>query len=310
MVSSPLVPSTLPTSAPPPSSSTTVSARTHYDTPTTDTFYHLVWGGEDIHTGIYTSPTTTIADASRATIAKMAEILTASRTAPTPQTRILDLGAGYGGSARWLASKYGCHVTCLNLSSLQNNRNVLLNREAGLDSLISVVEGNFEHLPPEVVDNGPYDVIWSQDSFLHASDREKIVHEIARVLVPAADGKKGRVIFTDLMASEEGGFEKRAGLMAMMMDRLHLQSWGTVRAYRRMFEGEGFQDLGYWDGVENFGTHYQRVGEELERKREAGEFKEADLDESVVQKQASGMENWVWAAKEGCVDWGIFCFGR
>ncbi|KAI4167397.1 MAG: hypothetical protein LQ343_007250 [Gyalolechia ehrenbergii] len=304
MAPSPLLSSPLSSSAPPPSA--TNSARTHYDTPTTDTFYHLIWGGEDIHTGIYTSPTTTIADASRATVAKMADILTSSGTPLIPSTRILDLGAGYGGSARWLARRYGCHVTCLNLSSVQNNRNIILNREAGLDTLISVYEGNFESLPPEVVEKGPYDVIWSQDSFLHSSDREKLIDEITRVLVP---NEKGRVIFTDLMASEDA-FEKQPDLMRMMMERLHLGGLATMRLYLEVFKRKAFRDLVYWDGVENFGIHYRRVGEELERKRRTGELRGVVVDEGVVEKQALGMRNWVRAAEEGCVDWGIFCFGR
>ncbi|KAI4181663.1 MAG: hypothetical protein L6R41_006479 [Letrouitia leprolyta] len=305
------------TSAPLPSQSPTAttittSARTHYDTPTTDTFYHLIWGGEDIHTGIYTSPQTTIADASRATIEKMASILIASGTSITSQTRILDLGAGYGGSARWLARKYGCRVTCLNLSSVQNERNVLLNQQAGLDALISVHEGSFEALPPEILEKGPYDVIWSQDSFLHASDREKVVEEIARVLVPGGEEEEeeeeeGRVIFTDLMASEDA-FEKQPELMQAMMQRLHLDSLATVRSYVGAFGKKGFKDLGYWDGKEYFGTHYRRVGEELERAREVGGL--GNVDEEVVERQAMGMKRWVKAAEEGCVDWGIFCFGR
>lgn len=235
----------------------------------------------------------------------MASILIASGHPISSKTRILDLGAGYGGSARWLAREYGCHVTCLNLSSVQNKRNILLNQQTGLDRLISVHEGNFESLPSEVVENGPYDVIWSQDSFLHASDRGKVVEEIARVLVPQEG--KGRVIFTDLMASEDA-FDKQPELMRMMMERLHLNSLATVRSYLDAFQEKGFKDLGYWDGKEYFGTHYRRVGEELERVMKEGGM--GDVDMEVVEKQAVGMKRWVRAAEKGCVDWGVFCFGR
>ena len=38
-------------------------------------------------------------------------------------TRILDLGSGYGGSGRYLARRFGAHVTCLQLSTTQNALN-------------------------------------------------------------------------------------------------------------------------------------------------------------------------------------------
>lgn len=282
-------------------SSATHSARTHYDTPTTDTFYYQIWGGEDIHTGIYTSPTSTIFAASQRTVIKMAETLASTGVPLSPESRILDLGAGYGGAARYLAKTYGCGVTCLNLSPLQNERNRAMNAEAKLAHLVAVVEGSFESLPKDVVELAPFDVVWSQDSFLHSSDREKIVEEIDRVLIPAG----GRVVFTDLMASKDA-FAKQQGLMEVMMSRLSLSSLGSVESYTSAFVGRGFRDLGYWDGFENFATHYRKVGDELERKRKGMQ----GVDEAVIEKQAVGMRNWVRAAEEGCVDWGIFCFGR
>ncbi|KAI4147763.1 MAG: hypothetical protein L6R39_003016 [Caloplaca ligustica] len=284
-----------------PTSSPTASARTHYDTPTTDAFYYQIWGGEDIHTGIYTSLTDTIADASQRTVVKMAEKLAASGLSLDSTKRVLDQGAGYGGAARWLAKAYGCKVTCLNLSSVQNERNKAMTKEAKLDGLVEVVEGVFEDLPREVKDGGPYDVVWSQDSFLHSADREKIVEEIDGVLVP----KGGRVIFTDLMASKDA-FAKQPELMEAMMSRLDLSSLGSVESYKMAFERRGFQDLGYWDGVENFSIHYGKVGDELERKE--GEMQ--GVDKAVIEKQAVGMKNWIKAAEEGCINWGIFCFGK
>lgn len=53
------------------------------------------------------------------------------------KTRVLDVGAGYGGSARCLARSRGCPVTCLNLSAVQNERNRRLTAEQGLENLVS-----------------------------------------------------------------------------------------------------------------------------------------------------------------------------
>ncbi|MDA2912268.1 methyltransferase domain-containing protein, partial [Nitrospiraceae bacterium AH_259_D15_M11_P09] len=80
------------------------------------------------------------------------------------RARILDLGAGYGGAARYLAKTYGCHVGCLNLSEVQNQRNRDLNRSQGMDLQINVVDGSFEEIP---LGDALVDVVWSQDAFLH-----------------------------------------------------------------------------------------------------------------------------------------------
>ena len=55
------------------------------------------------------------ARASRRTVETMAGLIDGLG----PDTRVVDLGSGYGGAARYLAGTYGCKVTCLNLSGTQ-----------------------------------------------------------------------------------------------------------------------------------------------------------------------------------------------
>ncbi|KAL8788915.1 MAG: hypothetical protein Q9213_001438 [Squamulea squamosa] len=285
------------------SSNDTNPTKTYYDDPGTDRFYTLLWGGQDIHTGIYTSPTDTITFASQQTVVKAAETLQKSGLELSPQTRVLDLGAGYGGAARYLAKTYGCQVVSLNLSPVQNQRNEELNRAEGLEAKTKVVEGVFEVVPASVGDG--FDVVWSLDSFLHSLDRWKIVDEIDRLL---RKDQETRVVFTDIMASNDA-FEKQPELMKAMMDRLHLSDLGTLDFYKKAFEQKGFSDLGYWDGIKHFKTHYRRLGDELKRRKEELMANEG-VDEAVVERHTGGMRRWVKAAEKGCVEWGILCFGR
>ena len=161
-------------------------AAEYYDSTPADEFYFKIWGGDHIHVGIYNHSKESIRDSSPRIVKMMA-----SKLKLNSNTTLLDLGSGYGGAARYLAKNFGCQVTCLNLSSHQNNRNRDLNKKNDLDHLITVVEGNFEDIPfPE----NSFDVAWSQDAIVHSADRELVVQEVARVL-----NDRGEFIFTDLM---------------------------------------------------------------------------------------------------------------
>lgn len=81
--------------------------------------------------------------ASRRTVEQMAKLVTDSSSSML----VLDLGAGYGGSARCLVREKGIFVTCLNLSSVQNERNRQMSQEQKLRTLMEVVDGSFEELP-------------------------------------------------------------------------------------------------------------------------------------------------------------------
>ena len=137
------------------------TARSYYNSNDADRFYATVWGGEDIHIGLYEHDTDTIFDASRKTVMKMASMVNNLGTT----TRVLDIGSGYGGSARYLIEHYGCHVSCLNLSETQNARNRELNAKSNYSLVVNVVDGNFEEIPTP---NESVDVVWSQDAILHS----------------------------------------------------------------------------------------------------------------------------------------------
>ena len=261
----------------------------YYDSSDADNFYFHVWGGEDIHIGLYETAEESIAVASRRTVERMAGKLE-DRPAGT---RVLDLGAGYGGAARFLAAEKGYRVTCLNLSAAQNKRNRSLNEAAGLADLIDVVDGNFENLP---FDADSFDVAWSQDSFLHSGDRNRVFEEIDRVLVPG-----GEIVFTDPM--QKPGVDRE--LLRPVLDRIHLESMGSVADYRQFAE-----DLG-WTLVEmdlfndQLGRHYARVRGELEsRKEELGEKCSSDY----IARMKAGLSHWVEASEAGRLEWGILRF--
>ena len=155
------------------------TAQDYYNSDDADNFYYKIWGGEDIHIGLYKDDREDIATASERTVQTMIDCVQSDTSkALTPQGRVIDLGAGYGGAARKLAGTFGCQVTCINLSETQNERNRQISAAAGLSDLITVEDASFEEIPSA---DAMFDVAWSQDSFLHSGQRARVLDEINRV---------------------------------------------------------------------------------------------------------------------------------
>ena len=152
-------------------------AEAYYDSPDADAFYFHVWGGEDIHIGMYENDDEPIVAASHRNDETLASMLKGLG----PAHRVLDIGAGYGGAARHLAKARGCHVTCVNISETQNRLNRELTHKAGLDGLVDVLHGDFENIP---ADDKSFDFVWSQDAILHSGNRRRVLDEVTRVLRP------------------------------------------------------------------------------------------------------------------------------
>lgn len=267
------------------------TARNYYNSDDADQFYFHVWGGEDIHIGLYQHPSEAIGDASRRTVERMA----AKVTGLGPESRVLDMGAGYGGAARYLAETFGCRVTALNLSETENARDRDMNRERGLDHLITVIDGSFEEVPAA---DGGFDMVWSQDAILHSGRRAQVIAEAARVLRAGGD-----LIFTDPMQADDCP----EGVLQPVLDRIHLASLGSIGFYREAAAANGLQEVSVEPMVEHLITHYSRVREVLESSRDdlAGKVSDA-----YIERMITGLGHWVEAGRNGYLDWGILHFRK
>lgn len=268
------------------------TAQEYYNSDDADNFYFHVWGGEDIHIGIYEDAEEDIASASQRTVATMAAQCLLNLT---PQTQVLDVGAGYGGAARWLAGKFGCHVTCLNLSEAQNARNRMLSTEQDLTDRIAVVDGSFEEIPAP--DHG-FELAWSQDAILHSGRREQVFNEVDRVLKPG-----GEFIFTDPMQADDCP----PGVLQPVLDRIHLDSLGSFAYYRQQAQRLGWEEVEVFDLTPQLVTHYSRVRQELAKRRESLAGKVSD---EYIDRMIQGLGHWIDAGDSGYLAWGILHFRK
>lgn len=270
----------------------TRTAEDYYDSHDADTFYREIWGGEDIHVGLY-EPGDTIGEAGRRTVLDMAGRLGALKQAGA---RVLDLGAGYGGAARVLAGEFGAQVTCLNLSEVENARNRELTAGQGLDGQLRVVHGAFEDIdePDE-----SFDVVWSQDAILHSGNREKVLDEAVRVLKPG-----GEMIFTDPMQADD--LTDTASLQPIY-DRIHLESLASFGFYERELTQRGMEKVDIADLTSQLTNHYGRVREELTARRDS---LKGHVSEDYVERMLAGLQHWVDAGRAHKLAWGILHFRK
>lgn len=267
------------------------TAREYYNSEDADNFYALVWGGEDIHIGLYTNDQEAIPTASQRTVEHMAAKLEGLGKG----SKVLDIGAGYGGAARFLAKKYACQVVALNLSEKENQRDRELNQAQGLSDLIEVLDGSFEAIPLE--DNS-VDVVWSQDAILHSGQRDKVLQEVARVLKSG-----GQFIFTDPMQADECP----DGVLQPILDRIHLSSLGSPKFYRDTAQSVGMSEVSFEVLTEQLVNHYSRV---LQETQSRAEELSQHINPDYLARMQKGLGHWIEGGQQGWLAWGIFIFKK
>lgn len=268
------------------------TAREYYNSEDADRFYFTIWGGEDIHIGWYQSSTEPIADASRRTVARMADKVADHLNS---NSRVLDMGSGYGGAARYLAKRFGCSVVALNLSEAENERCRMLNTQQSLDDKIEVVDGSFEQVPAE---DSSFDLVWSQDAILHSGNRPQVIDEVSRVLKPG-----GRFVFTDPMQSDECP----EGVLQPILDRIHLSTLGSPAFYQQQCAERGIEQVQFEEATYQLVNHYSRVLQETEQNHAR---LSQEVSEAYIERMKTGLGHWIEGGRKGHLAWGIFDFRK
>ncbi|HEY3066068.1 MAG TPA: class I SAM-dependent methyltransferase [Methylomirabilota bacterium] len=145
--------------------------------------------------------------------------------------RVLDVGAGLGGPARFLAGGRGCHVVALELHAGRAGAARRLSRLCRLDRLVHVVRGDATRLP---FADGGFDACVSQEAFMHIADKAAVLAGCRRVLVTG-----GRLAFTDWIAHARLADGERRRLREWMAGT----AVETLDGYRTLLGRAGFTAL-------------------------------------------------------------------
>lgn len=113
-----------------------------------------------------------------------------------PDTRVLDVGSGLGGSARFLAESCGCKVTGIDLTPEYCDVANTLSGWVGLADRTAFEAGSALAMP--FVD-GAFDLVWCEHVQMNIEDKAGFCREIARVLAPG-----GRFVFHEVFGVAGG----------------------------------------------------------------------------------------------------------
>jgi sarcosine/dimethylglycine N-methyltransferase len=153
----------------------------------------------------------------------------ARRAGVTAASRVLDVCAGLAGPARFLAWRYGCRVTALELHAGRAVGAVRLTRRVGLGRLVALVRGDATALPFAA---GSFDACLAQEGFLHIPAKPSLLAECRRVLRPG-----GRLAFTDWIARPRLSDGERRRLEAWMA----ATTLPSLEGYRVLLGRAGFR---------------------------------------------------------------------
>ncbi len=161
-------------------------------------------------------------------------------------SRILDIGSGLGGPARYLAEKTGCHVTALELQPDLHDIARCLTVRCGLADRV-------QHVCGDILDYSAcvrrFDAVVSWLAFLHIPDRSTLLRNCHQLLKPG-----GRLFVEDFCA--QGVLdEQERGLLSKDVYCAYLP---TAEEYLAQLAANGFTDVAYTDMTASWTTFVRK----------------------------------------------------
>jgi len=160
-----------------------------------------------------------------------ATVAFAQQFGPQPGMRLLDVGCGLGGAARYFAQEHGCRVTGIDLSEEYVNVANALAARVGLDGRVSCELGSVLALPFEP---GSFDAAYMFHVGMNVENKSRLFAEVRRVLAPS-----GVFGIYDVMRVGAG----ELSFPVPWASGPESSFVSDAATYRRLLEAEGFEML-------------------------------------------------------------------
>jgi tocopherol O-methyltransferase len=207
-------------------SQTSVAVADHYDE--LDPIYRRVWG-EHVHHGLWVTGHETPAEAVEALVETVAD-----RLRLVPGEACVDIGCGYGSTARQLASSRSVRVTGFTLSAEQAHY--------AATHPVPDVDIQLRDWLANGLKDASANAAWAIESSEHMVDKPRFFAEAHRVLSPG-----GRFVICAWLAETDASGWKVRHLLEPICREGRLPSMGTREEYEAMATAAGFTIAGYED---------------------------------------------------------------
>ena len=157
-------------------------------------------------------------------------------------SKVVDLCAGLGGPARYLAHRYGAIVTGIELTPARVAGAAELSRRVGLDRQVRVLEGNVMDLPLE---DASFDAVVSQEALLHVPDIARAFAEAHRVLCQG-----GRFAFTNWIVHRPLSDAQRN----LLWDGMAAATLDSIARHAEFLRDAGFEIEAVEDETDSWGV--------------------------------------------------------
>jgi tocopherol O-methyltransferase len=207
---------------------TAAAVARHYDE--LDPFYRELWG-EHVHHGLWRTGDETPEEAVECLIDHVADAV-----ALRPGEQVIDVGAGYGGTGRRLAARFGARVTGLTLSAAQHAYAEGVSADTG-EAHVLLGDWLANDMPSHSAD-----VVIAIESTEHMADLPRALAEMRRVLRPG-----GRVAVCAWLTGEAPAPWQRRWLLEPLMRDGHLVTLNSATAFAGLLEDGGFDEISVED---------------------------------------------------------------
>jgi len=203
---------------------TPAAVAAHYDA--LDELHREVWG-RHVHHGLWLREGESYAEAKENLARRVVD-----QAQLTSGSEVVDIGCGYGETARWIADRYGCRVTGITISQAQYDF-AHCRGPAVPNARFILGDWLANDLPA-----GAFDAAVAIESTEHMDDLEGFFRECHRVLRPG-----GRLVIAAWLAAENVKTWQERRLLQPIARRGRLSNFRSAASYEAFAVGNGFAGI-------------------------------------------------------------------